>query len=64
MNRQELIEKIAEMSTEETDPQSLKDCFYNSQVEYMKNSDDKELLEIAKDWGIELKDINLKSSEA
>ncbi len=47
--RQNLIEQIAKIRLEGCDLDDLEDFFYDTQVEYLQESSEEELLEFARD---------------
>lgn len=56
MNREALIEKLADYATDFVDMSDLISFFYEKQIEYFETLPDEDLLEAADQFGIELDD--------
>lgn len=56
MNREELIEKLADYSTDFVDMSDLISFFHEKQYEYFESLPDEDLMEAAEQFGIELDD--------
>jgi hypothetical protein len=56
MNREELIEKLAENTTDAADMSDLISFFHEKQYEYFESLPDEDLMEAAEQFGIELDD--------
>ena len=52
--RYELAEKIAKQWTDNADLKEIESYFFNSQFEYLNDLPDDELLDVAKDQGVQL----------
>jgi hypothetical protein len=62
-DREDLEEKLADLWTDNADMQTLAEYFYNTQMEFLKDLDDNELLTYCDDNGIELPEYLIKGTK-